>query len=51
MNRAHSGILLIYEEQEVRKNMSRAQVVTAIDNLIASGIPITNEIHILNHWR
>lgn len=51
MNRAHAGILLIYEEKEVRKNMSRAQIVAAIDNLIASGISIANEVYILNHWR
>jgi len=49
--RTHSGILLVYEEKEVSKNMSRAQVVVAIDNLIASGIPIANEVHTLNYWR
>ena len=51
MDRAHAGILLIYEEKEVRKNMGRAQIVAAVDNLIASGIPIANGVHILNHWR
>lgn len=51
MNRAHSGILLIYEEQEVRKNLSRVQIVTAIENLLASGLSIPNKVHILNHWR
>lgn len=51
MSRAHSGILLIYEEKEVSKNMSRAQIVVAIDNLVASGVSIANEVHILNHWR
>jgi predicted nuclease of predicted toxin-antitoxin system len=50
-NRPHSGILLIYEEKEVSKNLSRAQIVMVIDNLVASGIPIANEIHTLNHWR
>ena len=50
-NRTHSGILLIYEDKEAGKNMSRAQIVAAIDNLIASSIRITNAIHVLNHWR
>jgi hypothetical protein len=50
-NRTHSGILLIYEEKDVSKNMSRAQIVVAIDNLLTSGIPIANEVHNLNHWR
>jgi len=51
MNRTHSGILFIYEEKEVSKNMSRVQIVVAINNLVASGLPIANEIHNLNHWR
>ena len=50
-NRPHSGILLIYEEKEVSKNMSRAQIVAALGNLVASGIPVANHIHNLNHWR
>jgi len=50
-NRTHSGILLIYEDKDVSKNMSRAQVVLAIDNLVASAVPIANEIHSLNQWR
>ena len=51
VNRTHSGILLIYEEKEVSKNLSRAQIVMAIHNLVASGLPLTNEIHTLNHLR
>jgi len=51
VNRTHSGILLLYEEKEVSKNLSRAQIVMAIDNLVASGLPLTNEIHTLNHLR
>ncbi|MGH8010536.1 MAG: DUF5615 family PIN-like protein [Candidatus Binatia bacterium] len=51
LNRAHSGILLIYEEKEVSKNMSRVQIVAAIENLLASGIAVANTIHILNQWR
>jgi len=50
-NRTHSGILLIYEDKEVSKNMSRTQIVLAIDNLVASALPIANEVHNLNQWR
>ena len=50
-NRNHSGILLIYEDKDVSKNMSRTQIVLAIDNLVASALPIANEIHNLNQWR
>ena len=50
-NRTHSGILLIYEDKDVSKNLSRSEIVSAIDNLVASGVPIANEVHNLNHWR
>ena len=50
-NRTHSGILLIYEDKEISKNMSRTQIVLAIDNLVASALPIANEVHNLNQWR
>jgi len=51
LGRTHSGILLIYEDKDVSKNMSRAQIVLAIDNLVASAVPIFNEVHNLNQWR
>ena len=51
LSRTHSGILLIYEDKDVSKNMSRAQIVLAIDNLLASAVPIFNEVHNLNQWR
>lgn len=51
LHRTHAGILLIYEDKDVSKNMSRAQIVLAIDNLLASAVPIANEVHNLNQWR
>ena len=51
LHRTHAGILLIYEDKDVSKNMSRAQIVLAIDNLVASAVPIANEVHNLNQWR
>ena len=51
LHRTHSGILLIYEDKGVSKNLSRAQIVLAIDNLVASAVPIANEVHNLNQWR
>jgi hypothetical protein len=26
-------------------------IILAVGNLLASGLPIVNELHILNHWR
>ena len=49
--RQHSGIVLVYEEREVSKNMSRPEIVAAIDSLVAADTPIENQVHVLNHWR
>lgn len=31
--------------------MKPRDIVHAIGNLLVSGLPITNKIHVLNHWR
>ena len=49
--RTHSGILLIYQDNIRGKDMEPADIPAAIGNLLASGIPIANEVHILNQWR
>jgi hypothetical protein len=49
--RAHGGILLIYQDNIRGKDMSPGDVARAIGNLAASGLPIEDEVHILNHWR
>ena len=51
MRRSHSGLLLVYEEKDVSKNMSRTEIVAAIQSLLAAAVPIVNHVHILNHWR
>src|SRR5438094_421562 len=49
--RTHSGILLIYEDENPAKNMSHADILRAIANLERSGIPIADGCHNLNHWQ
>ncbi len=49
--RTHSGILLIYQYNIKGKDMLPRDIVRAIGNLLASGLPIANEVHVLNHWR
>ncbi len=49
--RSHGGILLVYQDNDVTKDMKPRAIVGAIGNLLASGLPIVNEIHILNQWR
>lgn len=47
----HAGIFLIYEENNIRKDMTYPDIVRSIANLLAAGLPIANEVHILNRWR
>ena len=47
----HADILLVYREADFTKNLSYADMVQSIDNLVASGAPIEGEIHVLNYWR
>jgi uncharacterized protein DUF5615 len=49
--RSHHGILLICEDNVRGKDPEPADIVRAIGNLLASGLPIANELHVLNHWR
>ena len=49
--RTHHGILLICQDNIKGKDMGPVDVVRAIDNLLASGLPVAHELHILNHWR
>jgi len=47
----HSGSLLIYQDNIKGKDMGASDVVRAIGRLLASGVPIANEVHTLNQWR
>jgi hypothetical protein len=47
----HSGIILIYRDNDPSRDMTPADMVHSIEHLIASGLPINNNVHILNQWR
>jgi predicted nuclease of predicted toxin-antitoxin system len=49
--RVHPGIWLVFLDNIKGKDMQPSEIVRAIGNLLASGVPIVNEIHTLNHWR
>lgn len=51
LGRRHAGILLVYMDNILGKDMEPADIVTALQNLLATGLPIDNELHVLNHWR
>ena len=47
----HPGIFLIYQDNDVTRDMTDAEVVRALQNVAAADVPIAGEIHALNHWR
>src|SRR5438876_9201827 len=49
--RSHAGILLVCEDNIRGKDMEPGDIVHAINRLLTSGVPIDNELHVLNHWR
>ncbi len=46
----HPGILAVYREHDVSKNMSRAEIVQAIANVEASGWEFSGQFVVLNAW-
>lgn len=48
---AHSGILVVRQENNPARDLTKKGIVTAIRKLEAAGVPIQNEYIILNQWR
>ena len=47
----HPGILIIRFDNDPTRDMTPRHIVTAIARLEAVGIPLENQVYILNHWR
>lgn len=47
----HPGVLVRRMDNDPTRDMSDRGIVTAIRNLEASGVPIQNQVSILNQWR
>jgi predicted nuclease of predicted toxin-antitoxin system len=47
----HFGILVIREDNNRRRDMKTPDIVRALRNLEASGLPMADEYHVLNHYR
>lgn len=50
-NTSHSGLLLIYQDNDANRDMSNAEIVRALANLEKSGIALKGACHVLNAWR
>ena len=47
----HPGIFLIYQDNDVTRDMTDREIVRALENLLTAGVPIARQLHALNHWR
>ena len=47
----HSGMLVVRRDNDARRNMKPHDIVRAIQNLVASGLPVADSYHELNQWR
>jgi predicted nuclease of predicted toxin-antitoxin system len=47
----HAGLLVVRSDNDPSRDMKDRDVARAIVNLEAAGVPVSNEFHILNHWR
>jgi uncharacterized protein DUF5615 len=47
----HSGIMTVRSEKDPFKKMKPAGIASAIRKLESAGVPIADELHILNQWR
>jgi predicted nuclease of predicted toxin-antitoxin system len=55
LDQRHNGILAVYQDNDISRDMSNAEIVRAVRNLEEAfqqgGPPIPKEFHTLNDWR
>ena len=47
----HPGMLVVHFDNDPRHNLSERAIGIAISKLESSGLPIADQLHVLNHWR
>jgi predicted nuclease of predicted toxin-antitoxin system len=47
----HPDILMIYAENDRRRDMRPRGIAAAVSKLEASGLPVADQVHSLNQWR
>ena len=47
----HAGILAVYQDADLSKNMSYSEIVRAISNVESSRMPLDHQFIVLNAWR
>jgi predicted nuclease of predicted toxin-antitoxin system len=47
----HPGLLMVRRDNDPRRDLTRAGIVRAIGNLLAAGVTLADNLHVLNQWR
>lgn len=47
----HPGLLLIYLENDPRRDLTPRGIAVALSRLEAAAVPLTGQVYVLNHWR
>lgn len=47
----HFGIFSVRKDNDPKRDLTPAQIVRAVRKLLAASVPLTDELHVLNHWR
>ena len=47
----HPGVLLVHFDNDSTRDLTPKGTVAAIAKLENSGVRLSNELHVLNHWR
>lgn len=47
----YPGLFIVCKENNPARDLRPRGVAQAVENLLASGIPIPDQLHILNQWR
>jgi predicted nuclease of predicted toxin-antitoxin system len=47
----HSGILIVYAENDRRRDMTPRGIAAAVTKLEASGLPLADQLFSVNQWR
>lgn len=47
----HPGVLIVRKDNDPTRDLRPRGIVRAIRNLSSTGVPLPDQLHILNHWR
>jgi hypothetical protein len=47
----HSGLLVVRNDNNPRRDLNQAGIVRALGKLTAAGVPTVDQFVVLNHWR